>query len=82
MIIYIDENMPQMLAAGLNILQQPENMKLKPAQRIVVKSIKEEFGAGALDENWIPVAGGRRSLGLLTRRNVPLLLRSPKSLLD
>lgn len=37
--IYIDENMPEMLADGFNILQEPENFRLKLRDKIIVKSI-------------------------------------------
>lgn len=55
MTIYIDENLPPLLARGFNILQKPENIKLREA--IEVKSIKDEFGQGVKDEEWIPKAG-------------------------
>jgi hypothetical protein len=55
MTIYIDENMSPYLAKGFQILQAPENIKLK--QSIYVESIKKKFGQGAKDEEWIPVAG-------------------------
>lgn len=60
MTIYIDENMPPQLARGLNILQQPLNMKEKEA--IEVKSIKDEFGQGTQDEDWIPKAGKQNAI--------------------
>ena len=49
--------MPRMLAEGFNILQEPENFRLKLTDKSEVKSIKKEFGEGALDEDWIPKAG-------------------------
>ena len=55
MIIYIDENMPHQLAEGLDILQQPQN--LKTGKEILVRSISKTFGRGAKDEEWIPLAG-------------------------
>ena len=55
MIIYIDENMPPVLAEGLNILQKPLNAKLREV--IDVRSLTDEFGRGAKDEEWIPQAG-------------------------
>jgi hypothetical protein len=60
MIVYIDENMPPQLARGLNILQQPLNLKEKVT--IEVKSIKDEFGQGAQDEDWIPKAGKENAI--------------------
>lgn len=55
MIIYIDENMPPYLARGFNILQAPINLKLK--EPIEVRAIKDDFGQGSKDEEWIPLAG-------------------------
>lgn len=52
MIIYVDENLAPVLAKGFDILQKPLNYKLKDP--IEVKSIKQEFGEGAKDEDWIP----------------------------
>lgn len=43
------------LARGFDILQKPENLKLK--EPVEVKSIRDAFGQGALDEEWIPLAG-------------------------
>jgi hypothetical protein len=57
MIIYIDENMPTVLAEGFHLLQAPENLRLKLKDPIEVKSIKKEFGVGAKDEDWIAQAG-------------------------
>jgi hypothetical protein len=57
--IYIDENLPEQLAIGLNELQKPENLRDK--FEIHVKSIKQEFGKGALDEDWIPKVGEKRA---------------------
>lgn len=55
MTIYIDENMSPYLAKGFQILQAPENIKLK--QSINVESIRDKYGRGAKDEEWIPIAG-------------------------
>lgn len=52
MIIYVDENLAPVLSKGFNLLQKPLNFGLK--EPIEVKSIKEIFGKGALDEDWIP----------------------------
>ena len=59
MIIYIDENMSPYLAKGFNILQTPLNLKLK--ENIDVRSVKQDFGQGANDEDWIPEAGSKGS---------------------
>lgn len=55
MIIYVDENMSPYLARGFDILQKPENVKLR--EPIEVRSIRDVFGQGAADEEWIPLAG-------------------------
>ncbi|MGF1637012.1 MAG: hypothetical protein ACFCUU_08070 [Cyclobacteriaceae bacterium] len=55
MIIYIDENMSPYLAQGFNILQKPLNQKV--SEPIEVRAIKDDFGSGAKDEDWIPIAG-------------------------
>lgn len=59
MIIYVDENMSPHLARGFNTLQAPESIKLRDP--IEVQSIKDVFGEGALDEDWIPLAGQQNS---------------------
>ena len=53
--IYIDENFAPQLAKGLNVFQ--EHLNRKESLKIQVLSIKEEFGQGALDEEWIPTLG-------------------------
>lgn len=53
--IYIDENFAPQLAKGLNELQQPQNKKDKID--IQVLSIKDAFGQGEKDEDWIPKVG-------------------------
>jgi len=69
MIIFIDENMPKMLAEGFNILQEPENYRLDLKDKIVVKSIKNEF-KGALDEVWIPEVGKLNSCVITQDYNI------------
>ena len=54
-VVFIDENLPHQIAAGLNTLQQPLNSK--EGVEIEVKSIKVEFGSGEKDEEWIPKIG-------------------------
>lgn len=51
---YIDENLAPVLAKGFNILQASEGIKAGFKNPIEVLSIKNEFGAGTLDEDWIP----------------------------
>ena len=58
--IYIDENMPSQLAHGLHTLQQPQNNK--DGFEIEVLSIKDVFGQGALDEDWIPKVGAENGI--------------------
>ena len=53
--VFIDENLPSQLASGLTELQRPLN--LKEEIEIEIFSIKELFGQGALDEDWIPEVG-------------------------
>lgn len=55
MIIYIDENLPHQLAIAFDALQQGLNISNKTD--IKVRSIASEFGRGAKDEDWIPLAG-------------------------
>ena len=68
MIIYIDENMSPFLARGFNILQEPLNLKLK--EPIMVRSIKDEFGMGAKDEDWIPLAGEQKACVITQDYNI------------
>lgn len=58
--IYIDENMPSQLAHGLHTLQQPQNAK--DGFEIEVLSIKEIFGQGTQDEDWIPKVGAENGI--------------------
>ncbi len=53
--IFIDENLPKQLATGLNELQKPMNHR--DGISIQVLSIKEVYGQGAKDEEWIPEVG-------------------------
>lgn len=68
MTIYVDENMSPFLARGFNILQQPENVKL--TEPVEVRSIKDEFGQGAIDEDWIPLAGKSNACVLTQDYNI------------
>jgi hypothetical protein len=58
--IYIDENMPRQLAHGLHTLQQPQNAK--DGIEIEVVSIKDVFGEGTQDEDWIPKVGATNGI--------------------
>jgi hypothetical protein len=53
--IYIDENFAQQLAEGINVFQQHLNLSEK--YKYEVRSIKQVFGEGAKDEDWIPIVG-------------------------
>lgn len=66
--IYIDENMPPQLAKGLNELQRPQNSK--DGIEIEVLSIKEVFGQGARDEDWIPQLGKEQSIVITQDFNI------------
>jgi hypothetical protein len=52
--------MPSQLAHGLHTLQQPQNSK--DGLEIEVLSIKDVFGQGALDEDWIPKVGAENGI--------------------
>ena len=53
--IFIDENLPPQIARGLHILQQPQS--IREGLQVEVISIKDYFGEGAKDEEWIPEVG-------------------------
>jgi hypothetical protein len=53
--IFIDENFPKQLAKGINLLIQKQNQR--DNLDIEVISLEEHFGAGILDEDWIPKIG-------------------------
>lgn len=56
MTLYIDENLPPQLARSLDIIQQALNAKQGTNHRVI--AIKDEFGEGAKDEDWIPKIKG------------------------
>lgn len=58
--IYIDENFPPQLADGLNRLVQPQNKK--DGIDIEILSIKDVFGQGEQDEDWIPKVGKQNGI--------------------
>lgn len=66
--IYIDENFPVKLAHGLNVLQEPLNKAEKFP--IEVLSIKEVFGEGAQDEDWIPKLGAEHAIVITQDYNI------------
>ncbi len=50
--VYIDENIAPQMAHAFNVVQNHLNKKEK--KEIQVYSIAEEYGVGALDEDWLP----------------------------
>ena len=54
--IYFDENISPFLAKGLELLEKPNN------QGFEIYSIKEEFGQGIPDEEWIPKVGAENGI--------------------
>lgn len=68
MIIYIDENIPPNFAKGFDLLQGP--ITSRNSLPIEVKSIVEEFGKGAKDEDWIRLAGKEDSCILTQDFNI------------
>jgi hypothetical protein len=70
MISYVDENMAPVLAKGFNLLQMPLNFDLKLKDPVEFKSIKEDFGEGTPDEEWIPIAGGESACVLTQDYNI------------
>ena len=72
MIIYIDENLSPYLARGFHIIQEPLNYKL--SEFIEVRSIKDEFGKGAKDEDWIPMAGKNKACVITQDYNIQRII--------
>jgi hypothetical protein len=58
--VYIDENLPPQLAKGLHELQSPQNKR--DNIEIQVLSIKDTFGQGEQDEDWIPKVGAENGI--------------------
>ncbi len=55
MIVYLDENLSPYLAYAINNLQKALNKRYpKLTENIEVRSLPDDFGKGAKDENWIP----------------------------
>ncbi len=70
MIIYIDENMPSVLAKGFNLLHEPENINLDSNKQIIVKSIIDVFDRGIKDEEWIPKLGKEKACVITQDYNI------------
>ncbi len=68
MIVYIDENLSPHLARGLNLLQAPMNGEEK--EPIEIQSIKDVFGQGTTDEEWIPKAGKQGAIVVTQDLNI------------
>ncbi len=64
MIIYIDENLPQVFAQGFNLLQQGAGTGIE------VKSIIDDFGRGASDEDWMAGLDRSRSCVITKDLNI------------
>ncbi len=60
MTVYIDDNMPPYLAHAFQILQAPQNLK-HGRKKIDVKHLRDVFGAGAKDLQWIPAIANNRA---------------------
>src|SRR5688572_14859292 len=70
MTLYIDENLPPVLVDAFNLLQQKLLLSKKYNFDLAIKSIKKEFGRGALDEDRIPEAGKNRAFVLTQDYNI------------
>ncbi|MCB0801569.1 MAG: hypothetical protein KDB74_00600 [Flavobacteriales bacterium] len=70
MILYIDENLPPVLVEAFSLLQS----KLLPSKKygfgLELRSIKKEFGQGAKDEDWVPLAGKDKAFVLTQDYNI------------
>ncbi len=60
MTVYFDENMPPHLARGFQTIQNVENLQRKN-RFIEVKLLKDDFGTGSKDLEWIPKLKGTNS---------------------
>ena len=65
MTVYFDENMPPHLARGFHTIQSVENFKRK-SHLIDVRLLKDDFGTGSKDLEWIPKLKGSNSF-IVTR---------------
>lgn len=62
--IYIDENLPPQLAQGLNILEKPNK------NECAVISIRDAFGKGTPDEEWLPKIGALQGVVITQDKNI------------
>ena len=63
--IYFDENFSPHFIRGLALIQQG-----RLNEGIEIKSIKEEFGAGTADENWIPEIAQQHGVAITQDMNI------------
>lgn len=66
--IYIDENIAPQLARAFNTIQEHLNNEEK--KKIEVYSIKDKFGQGIKDEEWIPKIGAERGIVITLDRKI------------
>ncbi len=62
--IFIDENLPPFLARGIHILEQHLDDDFE------VLSIKDVFGKGVKDEEWIPQVGKMNGVVITQDKNI------------
>ncbi|MFK7834099.1 MAG: hypothetical protein AB8B52_12570 [Winogradskyella sp.] len=65
MTVYFDENMPPHLARGFHVIQNVENLK-RNNRTVNIKLLKDDFGTGSKDLEWIPKLKGTNSF-IVTR---------------
>lgn len=66
--IFLDENTSPYLCKGLQEFQHSLNADL--ADKVSIFSIKEQFGMGAADEEWIPLVGKDRGVAITHDINI------------
>ena len=66
--VYIDENLAPQFARAFNTIQ--EHLNVNEKKPIQVLSIKEEFGQGCIDEDWIPIVGKENGIVLTNDRRI------------
>ncbi len=67
--IYLDENTSPYLCRGLQEFQHSLNADRKDP--VSIFSIREQFGTGAADEEWIPKVGKENGLAITHDINIP-----------
>ncbi len=66
--VYIDENLAPQFAKAFNAIQ--DHLNIGEKKPIKVLSIKEEFGEGCLDEEWIPKVGDENGIVITNDRRI------------